>query len=234
MMSEETPPTASEIHLKVRELLGRATLLRTKGQRQDALQLAQQAVGLDDKSWEAHELVGDLLLDLGRGDFALDSYRRARELHPSRTALEDKIARAALAKAARLQATMMSEAILSGRVKPPRSARKPGLAAVMSVVPGLGQLYNGQVLKGFGLVALFVFCFALMVISAGGRLAISPVSSRGLLYGPEVSVGGIISVLFSGVTLVWTISLLIVWVYSMVDAGIGASRARDSYSSGMV
>jgi tetratricopeptide (TPR) repeat protein len=103
------------MQLRMRELLGRATLLRARGQRQEALELAQQAVSLEEGSWEAHELVGDLLVELGRGELALDSYRRARELNSSRTALEDKLARAALARAARLERASRSDALLTGR-----------------------------------------------------------------------------------------------------------------------
>ena len=66
MMSEE--PTQSEIQLRIRELLGRATLLRAKGQRQEALEFTQQAIGLDETSWESHELAGDLLVELGRAE----------------------------------------------------------------------------------------------------------------------------------------------------------------------
>jgi TM2 domain-containing membrane protein YozV len=233
-MSEEPTPTASEIQLKIRELLGRATLLRTKGQRQQALQLAQQAVGMDDESWEAHELAGDLLLELGRGDYALDSYRRARELNPSRTSLEDKIARAALARAARLQTTTMSEALLSGRIRP-APARKPGFAALMSMIaPGLGQLYNGEVIKGFVLLALSIVCFGLTGTSLRGQIVVGPASPQGSLYGSRIDLGAIGSALFSGITALWVILLFIVWVYSIADAAIVASRMNTSDGSGLV
>ncbi len=232
-MSEQVPPTQSEIQLKIRELLGRATLLRTKGQRAEALQLTQQAIALDEKGWEAHELAGDLQLEAGRGDFALDSYRKAHELNPSRTALEDKIARAALARAARLQTVEMSQALLSGRIKP-STPRKSGFAALMSmIVPGLGQLYNGEAIKGFVLVALWVACFALMGMSLKSQIVVGPASSQGSLYGPSVDLGSIASAMFSGLTAIWSILTLVIWIYAIADAAIVANRANSSDTTGL-
>ena len=233
MMSDE--PTHSEIQLRIRELLGRATLLRAKGQRQEALQLAQQALSLDEGSAEAHELAGDLLLELGRGELALESYRRARELNTSRTALEDKVARAALARAARLRAATRSEELLSGRARPGVQVRKPGYAAAMSaVVPGLGQLYNGEAGKGFLLLALFMAFFWLTGMSLRAQLALGPISAQGSLYGPRLDLGSMLSALFSGVTAIWMVLLLAVYIYAIADAGIRASRSATSDDSGLV
>lgn len=39
---------------------------------------------------------------------------------------------------------------------PPRAPRSPGLALVLSLFPGLGQLYNGQVAKAFVFFSAFV------------------------------------------------------------------------------
>ncbi|MFB3883358.1 MAG: hypothetical protein ACE149_18990 [Armatimonadota bacterium] len=228
-------PTHSETQLRIRELLGRATLLRAKGQRQEALQLAQQAVSLDERSSESHELVGDLLLDLGRGEMALDSYRRARELNPSRTALEDKLARAALARAARLTAASRSQELLSGRGRAAGPPRKPGYAAAMSAIaPGLGQLYNGEAAKGFLLLALFIAFFWLTGMALKAQLAAGPISAQGSLYGPRLDLGAILSALFSGVTAIWMVLLLVTYIYAIADAAIRASRSATSDDSGLV
>lgn len=53
-----------------------------------------------------------------------------------------------------------------------RDSKSPGLAAVLSfLVPGLGQIYNGQVGKGLLILVFVVVLFALIVTSpviAGG------------------------------------------------------------------
>ena len=35
--------------------------------------------------------------------------------------------------------------------------RNPILAAVLSIIPGLGQIYNGQKAKGAGILVIFIF-----------------------------------------------------------------------------
>ncbi len=232
-MSEE--PTLSEIQNRIRELLGRATLLRARAEHREALQLTRQAIDLDERSWEAHELMGDLHLDMGRGDLALENYRRAREINQSRGVLEEKIGRAALARAARQRAASMSEALLDGIGGPSTVKRKPGLAAVLSlIIPGLGQLYNGEVIKGFIMAALFIALFGLTVVALRANIAASPVSAQGILYGPRVDIGRIVSGLFSGLSAVWVVLLACLWIYSIADAGIRASKTMTSDSTGLV
>ena len=232
-MSDE--PTLSEIQNRIRELLGRATLLRARGERQQAFQLAQQALDLDEGSWEAHELVGDLQLDMGRGEQALQSYRRARQLNESRGILEEKIGRAALARAARLRTANLSEALLDGMARPSGPKRKPGLAALLSlIIPGLGQLYNGEAVKGFIMAALFILLFGLNAVGIRGHLTASLFPSQGILYGPRVDTTRLLSEVFSGINAVWVLLLIGVWIYSIADAGIRASRTLTSDDSGLV
>ncbi len=228
-------PTAAEIQLKLRELLGRATLMRARGERQQALQLAQEALVLDQDSWEAHELMGDILLDLGRGEAALGSYRKAKELNSSRGVLEEKIGRAALARAARLQTANLSEALLEGRALGGGTPRKPGFAALLSLfVPGLGQLYNGEVVKGFVMLIVFMLLFGVMGVSVRAQMATSPISPQGALYGRQIDITAILSNLFSGVNAIWVVLLLGVWIYAIADAGIKAGRSATSDHTGLV
>ncbi len=232
-MSDE--PTLSEIQNRIRELLGRATLLRARGQHQQAFQLAQQALDLDERSWEAHELAGDLQLDMGRGEQALQSYRRARELNESRGVLEEKMGRAALARAASLRTANLSEALLEGMARPSGPRRKPGFAALLSlIIPGLGQLYNGEIVKGFVMAGLFIVLFGLTITAIRGLVAASPFSSQGVLYGPRVDATRLLSELFSGINAAWVLLLVGVWIYSIADAGIRASRTLTSDDSGLV
>jgi tetratricopeptide (TPR) repeat protein len=232
-MSDE--PTLSEIRNRIRELLGRATLLRARGESDQALRLVQEAVDLDQNSWESHELAGDLYLDMGRGEQALDSYRRARQLNESRGVLEEKIGRAALVRAARQRVSAASEALLAGRGQPSDVRRKPGIAALLSfLIPGLGQLYNGEVVKGFIMAALFLALFGLTAVAFRGYIAASPASSQGVLYGPRIDATAVLSELFSGINAVWVVLLIVLWIYSIADAGIRASKSLTSDSTGLV
>ncbi len=231
-MSNPGEPTRLEIETKVREALGRATLARARNQREQALKLVQEVIVLDDTSSEAYELQGDLLLDLKRGAEAMASFKRARELHPDRPVLEDKIARAALQRAARQQTIEMSQAILEGKVKP-QEKKSPGTAAMLSFLgPGLGQLYNGELMKGLAMLLAFIFLFALELLAVLREMATGP--AGGLLgYGQGLSTSTIGSALSSGSTLLVTILLSVLWIYSMIDAALVAGRTASD-STGLV
>ena len=219
----------------MRELLGRATLLRVRGEHEKALEIAYEAVGLDNKNWEAHELVGDLLVLGNRPEQALESYGRARELNRSRVALEDKIAKAALKRAARLNAVALSQAYLDGTVKSDMVKRNPAYAALFSLLlPGLGQVYNGQLVKGMAMLFAYTLCFALSVLAVLRDLATRPAGPQGILYGPSIDTSAILSALFTGVAAIWVVLLLALWVYSVVDAAVRASRSLTADDSGVV
>ncbi len=232
-MTEE--PTASEIQLKMRQLLGQATLLRSRGDFEQALPLAQDAVALDDTSWEAHELLGDLLLALQSPDQAMASYRRARDLNPDRPRLEEKIGRAALAQAEKDRTTQLSRALLEGKDALDVPKRNPGYAALYSlVVPGLGQMYNRQAAKGILIVVLWLALFALAAMVVRSELALRPTGPMGTLYGPQVTLNAILSAAFAGVGAIWVVALVIIWIYAVADAAIYASKTMTSDHTGVV
>jgi len=227
-------PGKLETKRKVRELLGRATLLRARGEHQEALRVGQEAVGLDDGNWECHELVGDLLLALERPDEALSSYRRARELHQSRAVLEEKIGRAALAQAERQRSAELSQALLEGKAEQDTPRRNPSYAALYSFfIPGLGQVYNGEVLKGLVMVVAYVVLFGLMATALRGQRLVQP-SGMGSVYGSQLDLGTLFSAVFGGPAAVWTIALVLLWIYSIADAALRASRTMTSDDTGLV
>lgn len=228
-------PTFAEIQTRIRELLGRATLLRTRGESQKAVELVQEAIRLDEDGWEAHELLGDLFLDLSKGTWALESYRRARQLNPSRGVLEEKIGKAALAQAARLQTAQMSEALLEGMTRTPSTPRRPAMAALLSlIVPGLGQLYNGQVLKGFLMALVWVVLFGLTTMVILGQVRTAPASPQGILYTPTIDLGSVLTGIFSGVNALWILLLMGMYIYAVADAGLTAGRSLTSDDTGLV
>lgn len=233
-MSSPEEPSKSEIRARVRELLGQATLARMRGQREQAVKLAREAVALDAEDAEAHELEGDLLLELRRGEEAMSCFRRARELNPSRAVLEDKIARAALEQAKLRDTVALSQALLEGTARRATSRRSPGAAAVLSfLAPGLGQLYNGEVWKG--LVMLMVYlALALMAILAVLREVAARGGGMWGAYGARLDASEAVSALFAGPTSVATLVLLGLWIYSIADAALRASRTMTHDDTGVV
>jgi tetratricopeptide (TPR) repeat protein len=232
-MSEE--PTPSEIQLKIRQLLGQATLQRSRGDLQQGLALAQEAVALDDDSWEAHELVGDILLALQRPEQAMESYRRARERNADRSSLEEKIGRTALARAERDRTSQLSRAVLDGKAAPDIPKRSPSYAALYSfVIPGLGQVYNREVAKGVVIVVLWMAVFALAAMTIRSDLALRPPAPMGTLYPRQIDLNAVLAAAFSGPSAIWTIGLVLIWIYAVADAAIRASKTMTSDHTGVV
>ena len=220
---------------KVRELLGRATLARAHRKLEEALELAREAASLAETSWESHELVGDLLMEKGDAEAAMASYRRAREIVVDRPLLEDKIARAALTQAADQAVARRTQALLDGTARADAPKRKPSHAALFSfVIPGLGQIYNGEVLKGLILLVAYVALFSVAMLSALRGLSQMPRATTGPVYSPSLDVSAMLGALFDGVGLIWMLLLTGLWVYAIADAALRASRSLTSDDSGLV
>lgn len=220
---------------KVRELLGRATLARAHRRLEEALEFARQAAALEETSWESHELVGDLLMEKGEAEAAMASYRRAREIVVDRPLLEDKIARAALRQAADQAAARRTQALLDGTARAEAPKRNPGYAALLSlVIPGLGQIYNGQVLKGIILLVVYVSLFSVAMLAALQGLSRMPQATAGPVYGPSLDLSAMLGALFDGVGLMWMLLLIGLWIYAIADAALRASRSLTSDDSGLV
>lgn len=228
-------PTPSEVQLRVRELLGQATLLRARGRREEALKLVEEAMALEPESWESHELAGDILLEFERGAEATERYRRALELNPERGVLEEKIGRAAIVRMARERSAELSQALLENKRAGGSVARKPAYAALFSLlVPGLGQVYNGQVLKGAVIVVCYLVLAALAAVAIRAEMAARPPSSMGVLYGPQLDPMSLLSGLFTGISALWIVLLVGLWIYSVADAAVRASRSMTSDDTGLV
>jgi len=201
---------------RVRELMGRATLARVRGDKEQALRMAHDALVLEEKNWEVHEFIGDVLMEINRGSDALASFKRARELNPKRMELEDKVARAAVRWAARQSQLEFMNAVLGGRA-PKDQARKPLLAGALSLLmPGLGQLYNWQVIKGAALAVAWLVLMMLVVYSASAQLKATRDLAAGL----------------SG-AIIWIVLAVVLWAYAITDAVIVAKKTNAAEGPGL-
>jgi tetratricopeptide (TPR) repeat protein len=213
---------------RAKELLGEATLLRLRGELEQALAKCEQAIQLEGFDWEGHELLGDLRLELEQPAAALEAYRRARDLNPGRGRLEEKIGLAAIAQAREAALRQRSLDIAEGRL-PREPARRPALAALFSlVIPGLGQVYNREPIKGAGIVCCYLILLAGMILSA--LKGIYQLRQSGLAIDP----GAVVSLFFQGGTLLLTLLTAALWVFAVIDAAFQASRSMTSDETGMV
>ncbi len=118
---------------------------------------------------------------------------------------------------------------------PEGERRSPGYAAVLSLfMPGLGQIYNGDVLKGMIALAAFVALVSAAILSALRGLAAASRAVAGPVYGPSFDISSILGSLFDGVGVVWMLLLIGLWVWAVADAALRASRSLTSDDTGLV
>ena len=101
--------------------------------------------------------------------------------------------------------------------------RKPLYAAIFSVLPGAGQVYNGEnisaaIIFGIWIVTSLLWYFPLM--NAMGQLATSTPHTWSMAL---AQMGGFMRLVF---WLAFAISIG-TWVYALVDAIVGFNRANE-------
>lgn len=121
------------------QLLRQITAARVRGDWMTARKFAEEAIKRAPERADLHELLGDILRQLGDKEGALACYQRARDLEPERPSAEEKFAATLL----ELQSFEVPDDAA------PAFPKNPTVAATLSaVLPGTGQLYNEQWLKG--------------------------------------------------------------------------------------
>jgi len=221
MNSKAPPPRPSDdepaapADADIAQLLAQVSVLRARGQLDQAAAKCKEALERDPDSWEAHELMGDLLRQARKGDEAIEEYRIALARNPSRAVIEEKIARASLIAAERRRLVEDAQALLDGTADR-GEVRKPGLAALFSfVIPGLGQLYNRDYLKGLIILPIWV----VLIISV--NLVVLPAIARG---SRETDLDNLLGAFFSGRALALIAALSVLWIYAVADAALRAGR----------
>jgi tetratricopeptide (TPR) repeat protein len=210
-MASATPSAGPD---RVAALLREAHLLRMRSRFVEAEEKVREAVALAPEDPAALEMLGDLLAEKGSIAEAVEIYRRAMERAPGRAVLEEKHARLVLMLADQQQERALAQMLLED----PRRAgsgrrRNPMHAFLLSAfLPGLGQLYNGEYLKGVLFLAGGFLTFLL-----GGE------SLLRLLF--AVSGGRAAP---SGLEAVFGFLSFLLWVAAMVDAPVRAQRSSDN------
>jgi len=188
-------------------MLTEANRFRGRGLLGEAAAKCREAIAADANYWQAYELMGDILRQQGRPQEAIEAYRWAIEHNPERAALQDKTARACVDLAYQKYAYLW----LQDRDAQGLPKRNPGVSALLSaVLPGLGQCHNRHFARG----AIVLGVFAVLLLTLGAQ-------AMSFLVGKS-AVQGYFSVFFSGRTLYVVIVLAAIWLYSVIDAALGA------------
>jgi len=134
-----------------------------RGQWTDAEDTCRQALGIDPNDVTIRELLADILHECGKLDMALSEYRAALEIAPGKPSLETRFAKVTLEIAEREREKALAQDMLMNPHKYVGRERSPLWAFLSSaIVPGLGQLYNGDMVKAgiiFGVFLLFIVLY---------------------------------------------------------------------------
>ena len=192
-----------------------------KGERDAAKEFLKRAFATKPGDAAAVEILGDMLLEEGETQRALDLYERALQAHPQNALFEERAAICRL-DLAEMEADKASKSTIlelgdQGKV----FERVPHKAVSLSVfLPGAGQFYNeetekGAAFLGAGLLAVIGWFYPLWT-----QLSTQGGSDR-LNFGKAIgALSGAWAVVFWVCLALW----LAVYIWSMVDAGIEAAR----------
>jgi tetratricopeptide (TPR) repeat protein len=177
-------------------LLTMANLARRRGNYVEAEQRCREAVEKNPSDASALELYGDILQAIGRVDDAVLAYDRARELDPNRPSAERKYADLVLQQNRSIE--LLSEEYIP---------RNPMVAVLMSsLLPGAGQMYNGQPVKGLLIAVGMLICVFVLGWTDYGLMA-------GLTF---ISPPLVFFLLLAGA----------IYIYAVVDANVNARKGR--------
>ncbi|BCM90878.1 hypothetical protein IAD21_02741 [Abditibacteriota bacterium] len=192
-----------------------------KGEREQAKMQLKEAFTANPGDEKAIEVLGDIYLEEGETEKALELFEKAFTRYPHNTSFEEKaaICRLDLAEmeADKVVAPLLVETGDKGKI----FERSPHKAVSLSVfLPGAGQFYNEENEKG----AIFVGAALLSTLCWFYPLWTQLSSQTGkarLDFGMAISnLSGVNSLLFKVGILVW----FVVYVASLYDAGTVASK----------
>lgn len=162
-----------------------------------------------------HEMLADILRDCGKLDAALEEFKTAMKLAPANASLETKYATTTLEIAERERERAIAEDMIANPQKYTKRERSPIMAMVLaSVVPGLGQFYNGEMNKGVVILSSFlVFLISFAALRSYPR-GITTIAEFLSLTNPFVLILGVLA--------------FIAYVYGLIDAPVRAEKSNKA------
>jgi tetratricopeptide (TPR) repeat protein len=185
-----------------------------RGQYGDAEGKVREALALAPEDTAGLEMLGDLLAEKGSLQEAAGVYQRAIDRAPGRPALEEKHAQVVLALGEQQHERALAQMLLENpRLALSGRPSNPTFAFVLSaILPGMGQIYNGEYLKG----ALFLGGAFLTFLLGGEALVRLLFAASGSRVAP------------SGIEAVFGFLSLLLWTASVVDAPVRARKRAES------
>lgn len=139
--------------VKLGKLYTSARRALNRGKIEQAAVIVEQIVALAPDTTSSEELLGDVAMAEGRKVEARDHYQRAMEIEEANADAERKYGEAVLAIAQGASFRKRVEEVADSPEGYQRFRKVPWMAAIYSIIPGAGQIYNREYEKGLALVA---------------------------------------------------------------------------------
>ncbi len=207
---------------EVEKLLRNAHIFMTRGQIEEARKLLEQAQEIMPDNAEVWASIGDFWHGAGKLEEAHHAYKKAHELEPENAFIERKYAQIVLEMTRQQEQYQQWEMMLEGK-RPGDDLmlrRNPGLAFLLSfLMPGVGQLYNGQFVKGGIVLGIWVLGWIVFTLTPGGSEFVGNLLA--FLVNPARVKGGL-----SGFQMFLLLILFLTWLYAFIEAPL-SSAARN-------
>jgi TM2 domain-containing membrane protein YozV len=193
-----------------------------RGEYVEAEDLLCKAIELDDSRLDVRELMADMLYARGQLGTAAEEYKKILDADPKHAFVETKYAKVILEQSEADYEKRMAVEMLTNPQKFAEPPRHPLLAFILSaVVPGLGQLYNKEIVKAaiiVGTILLSALILALCPIETGNLLkGFSTVLNPSIADSKQKLIVGPFVTLAAGV-------IMFVYIYAIIDAPIAAAK----------
>ena len=177
-----------------------------------------------------YEQLGDLLVAEERWEQAKEHYEKALELtQHKRPAVEKKLGEVMLrlsdeAAFKRLGTLGPSEDLIDVLRDTNVGRRNAGAAMLFSIVPGLGQFYCGQFIKGALLLGVFLIALLVMMLSPDRADLMAQLAAT-------LTLKSVKSTAPSPVTVIAAVVAFLAWLWSVADAPFSAGKTEEKEAS---
>lgn len=202
-------------------LLANANVARMRGDFAGMEEALRQAVALAGEDADLIELIGDALHGQGKLAEARDCYKKALDMQSGRASAETRFARVVLEIDEIERQKRESLLDLERPRDRLRQRRRTGSAILALIFPGLGQLVNGEIVKGGVLMGVFIVSLIVLAVLPDTGYALRQVL---VLFGGSSPAAGA-----ARQGMGWLFPLVagaaaFCWVYSIVDALTEATK----------